>query len=30
VPPFYREGHRAHLRMMLELLGRDDEGEEGV
>jgi glyoxylase-like metal-dependent hydrolase (beta-lactamase superfamily II) len=30
VPPFYAEGHRAHIRMMLEWLGGHDEREDGV
>jgi glyoxylase-like metal-dependent hydrolase (beta-lactamase superfamily II) len=30
IPPFYAEGHRAHIRMMLEWLGKNDEREDGV
>jgi glyoxylase-like metal-dependent hydrolase (beta-lactamase superfamily II) len=30
IPPFYAEGHRAHIRMMLEWLGKNDTQEDGV
>lgn len=30
IPPFYAEGHRAHIRMMLEWLARNDEDDDGV
>lgn len=30
IPPFYAEGHRAHIRMMLEWLGGGEEQEDGV
>lgn len=30
IPPFYRDGHLAHIRMMLEWLGGGDDGDDGV